>query len=431
MKISLDSPIRKWTAATLMLPALAYLALVTRDALASWLGSRPQLTSLRRATLLDPGNADYQNHLGRFYDLVNRDPVAAIPYYKAAVQLNPHSARYWFDLAGAYQILGDTSNQTAALERAIQADSTTPDVAWEAANLYLVQGQTEKALREFHVVLANDASLANVAVGYCWRISPDVDRLLADIIPPTAEAYIPFLSFLESKQETAGTIKVCNALIQSNKPFEAHYAYEYFQYLIQHGEVDPALLVWQQTVSRFGLASHLASGSNLVVNGDFAYDPIGAGLDWQYKKQSGVRLMLDPTEHHSGRRSLLIDFNGPGIVDAGIFQFVPAQPNTTYEFSAYYKNGDMEGAGGPHFTVQDMYSQAVYYESDELKDAGFWTSVQGEFTTGPQCKLLVLHIRRLPAGSPMRGKLWVDDFRLAKKTVIEQPLTATNFHAFS
>ena len=86
-----------------------------------------------------PSNADYRNNLGRYYALVAGDPAAAIEPYRAAVQLNPHSARYWFDLASAYQVLGDRyiSNQTRALEHAIEADPTTPDVAWEAANFYL------------------------------------------------------------------------------------------------------------------------------------------------------------------------------------------------------------------------------------------------------------------------------------------------------
>ncbi len=96
-------------------------------------------------------------------------------------------------------------------------------------------------------------------------------------------------------------------------------------------------------------------------------------------------------------------------------QFIAVQPGTTYEFSAYYKNGEFEGAGGPHFTIQDAYTQAVLYDSDELKEAGFWKSVTGEFTTGADCKLLVLRVRRLPEGSPIRGKLWVDDFRLVAK----------------
>ena len=112
---------------------------------------------------------------------------------------------------------------------------------------------------------------------------------------------------------------------------------------------------------------------------------------------------------------MLVTFDGPGVRDAGIYQLIPVQPAISYKFSAYYKNGELEGAGGPHFTIQDVYGQAVLYDSDELKDAGFWKSATGEFTTGPDCKLLMLHIRRIPDGSPIRGKLWVDDFRLVQK----------------
>ena len=59
-------------------------------------------------------------------------------------------------------------------------------------------------------------------------------------------------------------------------------------------------------------------------------------------------------------RSLLITFDGPGVTDAGILQFIAVQPNTTYEFSAYYKSGEFEGAGGPHFTIQDAYPKPSY-----------------------------------------------------------------------
>jgi hypothetical protein len=103
------------------------------------------------------------------------------------------------------------------------------------------------------------------------------------------------------------------------------------------------------------------------------------------------------------------------VTDAGIRQFIAVQPNTTYEFSAYYKNGELEGAGGPHFSIQDAYTRAVLYESEELKEPGFWKSAAGEFTTREDCRLLILHVRRLPEGSPIRGKLWVDDFHLVAK----------------
>ena len=416
MKIALHTAARKRMAIFVVIAfAAVYAGAAAREFVAAWLGNRLELTSLQRAAWLDSGNADYRDHLGRYYDLVVRDPASALGNYKAAVQLNPHSARYWFDLASAYEVLGDTAGQTAALEHAIQADSMTPDVAWEAANLYLVQGENEKALREFRVVMANDPSLAATAIRVCWRIRPDVDTLLRDVVPNNADAYIAFLTMLQVNNETAGSFKVWDALMRSHQPFELHYVYDYVRFLILHKEVDEAVLVWQQAASRLGLSSYLPSASNLVVNSTFSLDILNGGFDWQYQKQSGVTLTLDPSDFHAGQRSLLITLDGPGITDAGIYQFVAVQPSTTYEFSAYYKSGEIEGAGGLHFTVQDMYSRAVYYDSDELKEAGFWKSADGEFTTTPDCKLVVLHLRRLPEGSPIRGKLWVDDFHLAKK----------------
>jgi len=395
--------------------AITYVGLAASQFAASWLAGDVELNSLKWAAWLDPGNAEYRDHLGRYYDLVARDPYSAAREYKAAAQLNPHSARYWFDLASSYQVLGDTTNQAAALERAIQADSTTPDVAWEAANLYLVQGENEKAQREFRVVIANDQSLQMTALQFSWRINPDVDAMLRDTVPDRVDAYTPFLELLESKGETTGAEKVWDALMLTHQPFELRFAYGYIRYLVQHKEVDRAVLAWQQIASRFGYNSYLPSSSNLIVNGNFNLNVLNAGFDWQYQKQSSVTLTLDPSDFHAGRRSLLVTFDGPGIVDAGIYQLVAVQPNTTYDFTGYYKAGEIEGAGGPHFTIQDMYTHAVYYEGEELKDSGFWKSADGEFTTGPDCKLIVLHIRRLPAGSPMRGKLWVGDFHLIRK----------------
>jgi len=442
MKIPFQAPARKRTVAaiTLVLAAL-YVGQAARQFVATWLGNRVEVKSLARAAWLDPSDADYRNHLGRYYDLVARDPAAALGHYKAAVQLNPHSARFWFDLASVHQVLGDTASQTAALEHAIQADSMTPDVAWEAANLYLVQGENEKALHEFSIVMANDTSLAGSAIRFCWRINPDVDALLNNVVPHKADAYVAFLGLLERdafdksqkilspdddtdipsltqqiENETLGSFKVWNALIQTHQPFEVRQVRDYFQFLILHKQVDEAVQVWQQAASQFKFTPYLPSPANLVVNGSFGLDLLNEGFDWQYQKQPGVTLTLDPSESHGGRRSFLIEFDGPGINEAGIFQYIAVQPSTTYDFSGYYKTKEeLQGAGGPHFTILDGYSPTVYFDSDELKESGFWKSVDGEFTTSRDCKLVVLRVRRLPAGSPIRGKLWIDDFHLAKK----------------
>jgi Tetratricopeptide repeat len=480
-------------------------------------GEVPKLASLHRAARLDPSNADYRDTLGDYF-AQSGEPDTAVAHYAAAVRLNPHSANYWLDLANAYLVEGDRylSNQTLALEHAVEADPTRPDVAWEAANFYLVQGNNKKALREFRVVMENDPSRAGDAIRLCWHIEPDVDGLLRDAVPAQPEADIAFLSLLMAPKnialstttppsssggkkwvytlaaedaransnawanssvslsgytgaaagnnvaatiaastpttieivnptgtatntgapvvtisravsdpavaapptplrETDATAKVWAALMASHKTFEQRYVYAYIQYLIDHRDMEQAHLVWEQAAPRFGLSAYLPTERNLIVNGDFSLDVLNGGFDWQYEKQQSVTLTLDPGDFHSGIRSLLIAFDGPAVSDAGISQFVAVRPRTTYDFSAYYKSGDFEGAGGPHFTLEDVVTRTVVYDSDELKERGYWKLASGEFTTADDCRLLILRVRRLPEGSPIRGKLWVDDFRLVAK----------------
>src|SRR5437763_16299636 len=100
MQISLNSAARKGVVAAIAIGLAAlYLALAGHEFLAAQLGERVDVKSLEKAARFDPANADYHNRLGRYHELVVRDPAGAIEPYRAAVLLNPHSARYWFDLA--------------------------------------------------------------------------------------------------------------------------------------------------------------------------------------------------------------------------------------------------------------------------------------------------------------------------------------------
>ena len=416
MQFPVNSPFRKWLLLTVAaVVALVYIAAAARETLAAFFATKIELASLQRAARVDPANAEYFDRLGRYFTMVAQDPAGAVTPYLQAVALNPHSARYWFDLANAYQVLGNSDSQTNALEHAIEADPRTPDVAWEAGNLFLVRGEDEKALREFRAVMESGSYQSDAAMQFCWRIKPDVDALLRDVVPVHAGAYVSFLSALMAKQQTAETAKVWAALMATHEPFERNFFFDYMKYLIAVKDVDQAQLVWRQAAGQFSLLPYVPSASNLMVNPDFSLDVLNGGFDWQYHKQNAVTLSLDSSEFHAGPRSLSITFHGPGIDDAGIYQIIPVQPNTKYEFTGYFKTGDIEGAGGPHFTIQDVYNTNILYESEELKDTSFWKSDDGEFTTGPDTKLILLRLRRLPSGNAIRGKLWIDDFRLVQK----------------
>ncbi len=400
-------------ASGLALLALVYLFLIGKEFAASVFASNSDLAKLERAVRLSPGNADYRHRLATLLAFSVGDPQAALESYRTAVALNPYDASYWLDLAASYQVTGDLDGQRAALDRALAAEPTAPDVAWKAANFFLVDGQIDRALREFRVVIENDITLSDAAMQACWRVRPDADALLQQVVPERVDSLFAFLTLLTTRQETAGSIKTFERLAGLHEKFDSWRLFEYIRYLLQVRRPDAAMAAWEQAAPTLGLSAYLPSDDNLVVNGDFSLDVINGGFDWTYASRPGVRPLLDSSDFREGHRSLSLTFEGPGIADAGIQQLIPVRGGTSYDFSAYYKSADFEGAGGPQIVLRDAYSGTPLYTSDPLIDADFWKEVHSKITTPDSTSLLVLTIERFPAGSPIRGKLWLDDFQLA------------------
>jgi tetratricopeptide (TPR) repeat protein len=424
IQILLQSPARKviFLGVCLALTGV-YVGLVAREFLADYFSKKLDLASLQIAARLSPENAEYQYRIARYFLETQQEPATAAQFFESATALNPHNTSYWLALSRTYRRLADPDRQNHALQRAIAADPSTPDVAWEAANFYWTMDETDKALREFHVVLENDPYLPPEALDRCWRINPDVQVLLRDVVPRNAEVYSLFLDFLISRNEPAAAARVWTEMVKFQHPVETQHVFNYVRYLVDRRDVTHARQAWQQAASLSDLSGYQPSPKNLVVNGDFNLPVLNGGFDWLYEKSSDVSLALDATELHSGQRSLSIVFDSRGIEDVGIRQLIPVEPNTTYEFSAYFKSQGLEGAGGPRFLLADRFTGANYFASDELKDADFWKQVTGTFDTGPDTNLLVLRIQRMPAGNAIRGKLWIGGVHLAERHVVPEQTT--------
>ena len=413
MVIPLAASRRRVFLAVLLVAAAVYLLFSGAEFAATCFASRTDLRSLQRAIRLSPGNAEYRDRVGRYEAFVAADPPAALDNFEAAVRLNPHEANYWTDVASARHVAGDAQGQREAIEKALRAEPTAPRVAWEAANFFLIDGDVPRALKQFRVVIENDPTLAGTALQYCWRVQPDVDVLLRDAIPTRPDALLQFLDFLAAKQEPVGTLKTWNRLLEQRQKFAPQRLFDYVRYLISVRRPDAAMAAWEDASALLGLSAYLPTQDNLVINPDFSLDVLNGGFDWTYVNRAGVHALLDPGDFRQGHRSLSIMFEGPGIDDAGIQQLVPVHGGSAYEFSAYYKATLFEGAGGPQIVLRDAYSGAPLYVSDPLIDSDFWKQVRMTVTVPEATTLLTLRIERFPAGSPLRGKLWLSSFKLA------------------
>ena len=417
MRIELRSQLREFSFAVVCLVLVGlYLHLALRPYRASRWAAIPDLSNLQEAIRLEPSNAEYRELLGRSLALSGANLNDAIANYRTAVHLNPYVARYWLDLAGAYQVAGHTSEQERSVEQAVEADPTTPHVAWEAANFFLVQGDQERALRNFRVVLANDPEAVDSALQLCWRATGDANQILDRALPRRPDLYFSFLSLLISKQEVAAAENVWNHLIALNQEFSTKLAFPYFRFLIAKQEVAAAQTAWQQLagVNR-SLQPYLPSRANLIVNGGFEENVLNGGFDWWYESNPHAALAIDTSEFYSGTRSLSVTFDGLNPGDAGILQFIVVKPHTDYEFSAESRTEDIESASGPRFAIVDAYTNASYVLTDDLLGTNPWRAQHARFQTGPNTNLVLLKIVRQPGVPLIRGKLWIDNLRLAEK----------------
>jgi tetratricopeptide (TPR) repeat protein len=416
MRIELRSLHRKvLLAAVCLIFAGTYLYSGLRMYLAAHLAANSDSPSLQRAIQLEPSNAEYHYFLGLHLALFGQNPEAGISDYEAAVRLNPYVARYWLDLAGAYQVLGRTSEQQQAIERAMQTDPTSPHVAWEAGNFFLIQGDPGRALRQFQVVLANDPERADAALLLCWRATENANEIL-QLLPRKSDLYFSFLRLLINKQQIAAAEIVWNGLVALNQPFSPKLAFPYFRLLLDHHEVEAAQNAWQQVATLDpSLRPYLPSAANLVVNGGFEETVLNGGFDWWYLARPHAAVAIDSNDPHRGTHSLSVIFDGWSTPDAGIFQFVRVKPNQDYEFSAEYKTERLESASGPRFAITDAYTNESYVLTDDFLNDNPWHEVTAEFKTGADTNLLLLRVVREPAKPLIRGKFWIDDVRLVEK----------------
>jgi tetratricopeptide (TPR) repeat protein len=416
MQIELRSRVWRFSFAAACLVAVGlYLLFAVRAYIASHQAASLDLAKISKAIRLEPANAEYRDLLGRQLALSGPSLDDAISAYQTAVHLNPYEARYWFDLAAAYQVAGRIAEQAESVQHAVEADPTTPHVAWAAANYFLVQGDREKALRNFRLVLANDPEAVDSTLELCWRASGDATEILDQAVPLRPDLYLSFLRLLVIKQEVAAAENVWNRLIGLRQPFSATLALPYFRLLITKQEVAAAKIGWQQLPQvDASLQPYLPSSENLIVNGGFEENLLNGGFDWWYQSYSHAALAIDTSEFHSGTRSLSVTFDGQSVPEVQLVQFIPVRSSTAYEFSVESRTEDINTASGPRFALMDAYTNHSYVLTDDTLGTTPWRRQQARFQTGPNTNLLLLKIVRDPSGPLIRGKFWIDDVRLVE-----------------
>ena len=384
--------------------------------------SRPELW--RKAAAIEPDDAEYWRHLGlyRQWDVGHGDVHEAVRYLRRATRIDPRSAGSWMQLADAYQASGDAADAEKAYAQA-QADyPISSEVAWRYGSFLLYEGKFSQGYAEIKRALLVDPSLSASAVSESWQANPSIAAILDDVLPAKPEYYVTAMDIFLSQNLLDQALAVWNRQVSLGLPVKMADTIPLLNALIDQNRIADAEQAWRQVLRAANWPVDRGDGESLVFNGGFEHDIANGGFDWQEAPVSGAHFGYSSHIVHSGARSLRIVFNGTANLDfRNLFQYVPVQPRTHYQFSAYVRTDEISTESGMRFEIVDpRHPSEVQILTPNLVGTNPWTLAQADFVTGADTELVEIAVRRTPEwrfDNKLRGTVWIDDVALAPAQV--------------
>jgi tetratricopeptide (TPR) repeat protein len=429
MKISLLKSRERWLFfAVLLIVAGGFSFEAAKGWLAAHWAASPRPEDWFRSANLEPGNAEYWHRLGLFeqWDMERDDLQQAVRYYQMAAQVNPRSDIYWMDLAGAYEMLGETSRVREAYEKAKLDHPVSPEAAWRYGSFLLRQEDTCKAFAEFRVALMRDPKFETSAVAQSWKAGASASQILNEILPAQSQYYLVALDFFLSQRQDASALEIWSRLVDLKQPFEIQQVVPLINDLIVQDRMEEARRVWQQALTATHWAVDASGAPSVLFNGGFEHDLVNGGFDWQEMPVEGVSFDIDAGVAHSGARSLRINFDGSVNLDfSHLLQWVAVQPHSRYRFAAYFRTEGISTDSGVRFLVYDPHHSTMPQTlTADLTGTHPWSVVDAELTTGPETRVLAIVLRRVPSrkfDNKLQGTAWVDDVSLTLLQPTSEP----------
>jgi len=410
-----------------------------RAALASYYVNQGTLEGYERATRLEPTNAEYWRRLGDFrqFDLQHADPQRAIQAYRISLSLNQSAARAWTGLASVYEGQGKLDAAREALLNAKRAYPLSADVSWRYANFLLREGELDSALREARQAIENEPQRAWEAFALFQRFGSDTKNLLDRLLPGQETAYLDVIWGLDHEGRPKEALQVWDRLrklvneLPQRRVATGTYQqtqvilFSLVDQLVSKGYISEAGRVWDQVLGFMNFSLQREPSESLVWDGGFETELTG-GLSWRIDAPTGSVVRFNKAIKHSGARALEIKFDGKHNVDFhGVCEFIVANPDTNYEFSAWLRTDSITTDRGIFLRLR-ANGTGQEASTPELTGIHPWTNFTAKWRTSNRTTLLEVCIVR-PASqmvyNTIAGTAWVDDVSLIPITT---PLDSKN-----
>jgi hypothetical protein len=380
----------------------------------------PSKENLVEAIRLSAPNPEPYYRLGLFYqwDIRHVDLKESAHYFRKAIERNPLEQEYWLQLAKTLQRTGESVASQRAIENAIRVFPTGYRGRWVSANLFLQQGDIEKALPHFSYILAHYPNQSSLVYDVLEKAVGDADFVLERIVPKDPSSFRHYLSYLYGMGDPEPARKAWHKRLSFGYQADRGETLRYIEFLISQGEFNEAFQVWRARFRQEGLVPF--PEGDLITNGDFGEDEIlGGGFDWKIEKVSGAEVSFDPSIVFAGKRSLKIVFAGKENVDFHhVYQFVPLKPNTEYVLRANMRTRAVTTRSGLKIEVLGA-GQVFHSVSETLTGDNEWRKLVVSFRTPAALQGGLVRVRREKTDKFDRyisGTVWIDHVSLTEKS---------------
>ena len=391
-----------------------------RNAIATYYLNLDTRAGYERAVTLEPANARNWFLLGRsyLYDFEQPEPALAVQSLRKAVALDPYSAEALLDLAAAYDGQGDTGNARQAFLAAQSVYPVSADVAWSYGNFLLRQGEQDAAFREIRKAVELEPKRAAEAFSRALRVQPDANVLLDKAMPPSAAVYLPILLSLTDVGDLDKAQLVWNRLIALRQKVPMSEMFFFIDELIHQKRVAEAVHAWDEAVSIMQNPPPADPAGSLLWDGGFESGYTGGGFSWHFlPATSDVQISFDPSEKHSGERSLRILFNGHrNISFEDACHDIAPEPGKRYLLSAWVKTQSLTSSEGVRLQILVFTPTSTEsVTTEDVHGTQPWKQVQLVWVAPPGVGFGKVCVKRKMSDMPesdIQGAAWLDDISL-------------------
>jgi len=374
---------------------------------------------LLKAAKVDTDNPDPFHRLGILHqwNLLQIDLKESDRYFRKAIERNPLEQEYWLHLAKVLQRMGEGVSFERALENAILVFPTGYRGRWIVGNLFLMQGNIEKALPHFSYILNYYPNQSSLVYDVWGKAVNDPDFILEKLVPNNLSSLNQYLTYLYESGDTESAIKVWRKKVSLGYKADRSETIRHIEFLFSHGDPNEAFEIWKAILQEEGLP--IPSDRNLVTNGGFEKEKLlGGGFDWKIENVAGAKVSFDQSVAIEGKNSLKITFSGKENVDFHhIYQYVVLKPNADYLLKVHMKTKGITTKSGPRIEVTGV-GQTFYGASESLIGDNEWKELSVAFRTPPQSHAGLVRVRREKTDKFDRlisGTVWLDNVQLIEK----------------